>query len=76
MTDKTTITWRVTKDLKAECESESLRRGQKGFSVPMEACSFWSKGFFGNSCLIITEKKIDYWIIGHETRHCFQGNYH
>jgi hypothetical protein len=75
-TDKTTVTWRVVKNLNAECEKESIKRGHGGFKTPMEACSFWSKGLLGNNCLIITEKKVNYWTVGHEVRHCFQGSFH
>jgi hypothetical protein len=75
-TNKTTITWIPVDNIKQTCEAESKRRGFGGFGIPMEACTFWDKGITGNSCTIYTPRTVDYWIIGHEMRHCYQGSFH
>lgn len=71
-TNQSTITWRYVSDLQKACETESRKRGYKGFGYALNACSF----FDGNQCLIITEKKVSMHTLGHEVRHCFQGNWH
>ena len=74
--NKSTITWIPVDNIKQTCEAESKRRGFGGFGIPMEACTFWDTGITGNSCTIYTPKVVDYWIIGHEMRHCYQGSFH
>ena len=77
MTNKTTISWMPVDNVKRTCEAESRRRGNGGFKgANMEACSFWDKTSAGDTCVIITSKKVNYWTVGHEFRHCFQGSYH
>ena len=76
-TKKTTITWEyVIKDINKRCNEESKRLGQKGFSFNLDACSFWKENLFGNTCHIITLEKVNMWTVGHEVRHCFQGDFH
>jgi hypothetical protein len=75
-TNKTTITWIPVDNIRQTCEAQSKRRGFGGFGIPMEACTFWDTGITGNSCVIYTPKIVDYWIIGHEMRHCYQGSFH
>lgn len=71
-TETSTITWRVVDNVQKSCEAESRSRGRGGFGYNVDACSFWE----GNSCVIITGKMATLHEIGHEMRHCFQGNYH
>ena len=71
-TNKSVITWTTVKDVQAECERQSHRRGYGGFNYPVEACSFWGK----DSCEIVTSKVVNFHTVGHEIRHCFQGNFH
>jgi hypothetical protein len=70
--DKSTITWQLTDNVQKTCEAESRRRGLGGFGYSVDACSFWE----GDSCIIITARIATLHEIGHEMRHCFQGNYH
>jgi len=70
--DKSTITWQLTDNVQKTCEAESRRRGLGGFGFGVDACSFWD----GDSCIIITGRTTTLHEIGHEMRHCFQGNYH
>lgn len=75
-TNKITVTWIQANNIQAACNAESKKRGFKGFSKPMEACSFWTTRVTGDNCLIITKKTVNYWTMGHELRHCYQGEYH
>lgn len=76
VTNQTSITWRQSDDVQAACEAESIRRGNGGFGYSLEACSFWSHSGSSSNCLIITAKNTDLDTLGHETRHCFQGEFH
>jgi len=78
-TNTTTITWRTVENVKAACDAENARRGFKPFEIGnknMDACSFRDKADNKNNCIVITAKKTNYWDIGHEVRHCFQGKFH
>ena len=72
LVDESIISWRAVRNVQQTCERESRKRGLGGFGYPIEACSFWAGGI----CLIITSKKPTTRILGHEVRHCFQGDYH
>ena len=71
-TTQSTITWRTVDDVQKACETESRKRGFKGFGYSVQACSF----FDGNQCTIITGKQTTMHTVGHEVRHCFQGPWH
>jgi hypothetical protein len=71
-TNKTTVTWESVDDVQAACEKGSHKRGYGGFNYPVEACSFWNN----SSCHVITAKRVNFHTLGHEIRHCFQGDFH
>jgi len=71
-TSTITLTWRVVDNVQKTCEQEYARRGHNVFGYAVDACSFWE----GNNCTIITKKKPTMHSVGHEVRHCFQGNWH
>lgn len=66
------LTWVYTNNVTQMCDKESKRRGLGGFDYSVEACSFWD----ANKCTVITKKQTNTHELGHEVRHCFQGNYH
>jgi hypothetical protein len=73
MTEKSVVTWKRVPNVQATCERESKNRGLGGFgNLGVQACSFWDK----NTCTIITSTRPNLHDLGHEMRHCFQGNYH
>lgn len=76
MTDNAQIKWITVDNLQATCEAESRRRGFNGFGYPIQACTFWDKTPSGYQCTMITTKNPTIHNLGHEVRHCFQGNYH
>jgi hypothetical protein len=59
------ITWRVVEDATAECKA-------LGSKTPALACAFMGK----YNCVIVTNKDTSHEILGHEMRHCFEGNWH
>ena len=76
MTNKVEITWMQDDNIRQACDTESRRRGGPGFRYAVEACSFWDRKPTGWTCTIITERTANMHTLGHETRHCFQGNWH
>jgi hypothetical protein len=61
----TFVTWKVVEDAAAECR----KLGSEPGAV---ACAMYTK----HSCVIITSKNTSHEILGHEARHCFEGNFH
>ena len=77
MTNQSIVIWRPVSNVQAECEKESRKRGFNGFGYGLQACSFWEKTAKGeDTCTIITVKNPNMHSLGHEMRHCFQGNWH
>ena len=76
MTEQSQIKWVTVSDVQGTCEKESRRRGNGGFGYPVQACTFWDKTSDGYQCTMITAKNPSIHTMGHEVRHCFQGNYH
>jgi hypothetical protein len=77
------IVWIHVDNVFDACDSESKKRGNGGFPAvdignKMDACAFWSDPSANrtNVCTIITGKNTDQDTVGHEVRHCFQGNFH
>jgi hypothetical protein len=75
-TNMSNITWEQADSVQKRCNQESKNRGLGGFSYSVEACSFWGKRLGFDVCHIITEKKTSMATLGHEIRHCFQGDFH
>ena len=72
VTDNKQIIWRHTDNVQKECEAESNKRRLGGFGFALHACSFWDS----TTCTIITAQQVTMHTLGHEVRHCFQGNFH
>mgnify|MGYP006273885049 CR=1 FL=1 len=66
-----TVTWRVLPDniVSEVCQKNTHGRfaGQK-----ILGCARW----YGNQCTIITGANTDTAILGHEVRHCYDGDFH
>ena len=67
-----TITWIPVSNIQTTCRTEYAKRGYGKLDWAVDACSFWDK----NVCIVYTKMKPTLHDIGHEMRHCFQGNYH
>lgn len=76
VSEKVLVTWETSKNVQKSCEKESKNRGLGGFDYKVEACSFWEDKNGVNACKIITGKKTTLATIGHELRHCYQGDWH
>ena len=76
MTETSTIQWRRVKSVNKTCQDQSRARGYGGFGYSVEACAFWDTSLFGYRCTIFTGLRTTLETLGHEVRHCFQGNYH
>lgn len=63
-------------NVRAVCDAESKKRGFGGFPYSVEACSFFDTKRTNNRCTIVVGKTTNYHTIGHEMRHCLQGNFH
>ena len=74
--DRMSVEWIAVDNIQATCEAESRKRGNNGFGYPLHACSFWTKQSSGYVCTIYTKRNPTTFTMGHELRHCFQGNYH
>ena len=74
--DSSLVTVHPVGNIQQVCEQESKRRGFNGFGISLQACSFWTKTISGYSCDIYLSKKTNNDILGHEIRHCLQGNFH
>jgi len=68
------ISWKPVDDVQKICEVEYKSRGFGHINYKVDACSFWN--FSTRLCTIYTKKKPTMHDIGHELRHCFQGNWH
>ena len=67
-----TVKWLAVADVQSACERASRDVGNNGFGYAVNACSFWKN----NTCTIITKDRPSMHTLGHEMRHCFQGNWH
>jgi hypothetical protein len=67
-----TITWKTAANPQAVCNKEAKSRGYHNFGFTLQACAFWE----GNTCTIVTGKDTTMHSLGHEVRHCFQGDWH
>lgn len=77
ITTTTKVTWTTVDDAEKTCND--IRIKQKGSPYPykVDACSKWTRHQFNVfECHIITNKNVNNDIVGHEIRHCFQGNFH
>lgn len=70
------ITIKVVKNIEETCRKLGSKRAHQLTSKYVEACSTWSLSGSQSTCTIFTAKEIDFWILGHEVRHCFQGGFH
>ena len=65
-------TWVPVVNVQAICDREASRRGFGAFGYSVKACTFWE----ADTCVVYTERAINMHTLGHEMRHCFQGDWH
>jgi hypothetical protein len=66
------VEWRAVDNVREYCSKLNIARGFGPIKHEISACSTQD----GNLCVIITGKKANMHNLGHELRHCFQGNWH
>lgn len=71
--NKVHITWEVRPDAAQYCRRVLQHLGSATSVAPI-ACATWSAQ--NSICTIITTPNPNHVVIGHEVRHCFEGNFH
>ena len=67
------LTWEVRADVGEYCLQTQKRLG-KSQGVPPLACAIWTASL--NECKVVTGPNPNHVVLGHEVRHCFEGNFH
>ena len=76
-TDTTQVTWEPVDNAEKKCTEIHVKATGKPYPDKVDACSYWKKNLFQQyNCHIITDKNTNNDILGHELRHCFQGDFH
>ena len=76
-TNVSNIHWEQVDNIQEVCDGIRIKQGLPRYGYKLEACSVWSRSFFFvNTCTIFTARKVNMWTVGHEIRHCFQGDFH
>jgi hypothetical protein len=68
------IRWVSVNNVQKACDGARAQLGQQAYGAAVRACSFWDNKH--QTCTVITEKNVSMHTLGHEIRHCFQGNWH
>ena len=68
------LTVKATDDVQKICEAESKKRGKGGFGFAVNSCAFWNDD--RTECTIVTPKKTNMHLLGHELLHCLKANWH
>jgi len=66
------VEWRTVSDVRSYCSKLNSDRGYGPIKFPIVACSTQD----GNVCVIVTGNETSMHTLGHEVRHCFQGEWH
>lgn len=67
------LTWEVRPDASSYC-AQSMKNKSKAMMSPPIACAIWSAK--AQTCTIVTPPNPNHVLIGHEVRHCFEGQFH
>ena len=67
------LTWEVREDVGDYCLSTQKRLGKSQGAAPL-ACAIWTASL--NECKVVTGPNPNHVVLGHEVRHCFEGNFH
>ena len=66
------IRWVIVPDPDAECRALQGDFSRDSGRGKIRACAKWTS----KSCTIYTAPETSHAILGHELRHCFEGNFH
>ena len=68
------VRWEVRENVSEVCSRAAQLSPTKAWMTPPLACAMWNVA--SKECVIITGKKLSHLELGHELRHCFEGNFH
>jgi hypothetical protein len=69
------MAWYVVKDVPQTCAMAGALKGARTqYNPKIVACAVRFSG--GRTCVIYTAKKLSLAVLGHEVRHCFEGDWH
>ena len=68
------VRWEVREDVATVCGRAAKLSTTQAWMTPPLACAMWNVS--SKECVIITGKKVSHVELGHELRHCFEGNFH
>jgi hypothetical protein len=67
------LSWEIRPDAAEFC-NQIISKQQNSNGIAPVACAVWSIG--KRHCTIITTPNPNHVVLGHELRHCFEGNFH
>jgi hypothetical protein len=68
------VRWEVRENVVEVCSRAAKITAAQAWMTPPLACAMWNVA--SKECVIITGKKVSHVELGHELRHCFEGNFH
>jgi hypothetical protein len=68
------VRWEVRENVSEVCGRVAKLSATQAWMTPPLACAMWNVA--SKECVIITGKKVSHVELGHELRHCFEGNFH
>jgi hypothetical protein len=68
------VRWEVRENVAEVCGRAAQLSPTQAWMTPPLACAMWNVA--SKECVIITGKKVSHVALGHELRHCFEGNFH
>ena len=68
------VRWEVRENVAEVCGRAAQLSPTQAWITPPLACAMWNVA--SKECVIITGKKVSHLELGHELRHCFEGNFH
>lgn len=68
------VRWEVRDNVAELCGRAAKITTAQAWMTPPLACAMWNVA--SKECVIITGKQVSHVELGHELRHCFEGNFH
>ena len=68
------VRWEIHDNVTELCSRAVKMSPTQAWMTPPLACAMWNVA--SRECLIITGQKVSHVVLGHELRHCFEGNFH
>ena len=68
------VRWEIRENVVELCSRAAKISTTQAWMTPPLACAMWNVA--SKECVIITGKRVTHVELGHEFRHCFEGNFH